>query len=141
MFSKKFWGLMPESALGRWKLYYWCSEKLRNISRKTLVLESPFNKIVGLTFCNFIKKRFRCFPVNTYFEEHLQTTASAVPHKNLLLKVKSSLAVTVNICFFQIVGMNKKEGITQLRVNLVWTKVAFAFAPEIFYHKYSYKVG
>ena len=51
MFSKKFWGLRPGSALGRWKLYYWCSEKLCNISRKTPVLEFLFNKIVGLKFC------------------------------------------------------------------------------------------
>ena len=51
MFSKKFWGLKPGSALGRWKLYYWCSEKLCNISRKTPVLEFLFNKIVGLKFC------------------------------------------------------------------------------------------
>ena len=51
MFSKKFWGLRPGSALGRWKLYYWCSEKLCNISRKTPVLEFLFNKIAGLKFC------------------------------------------------------------------------------------------
>ena len=33
---------------------------------KTSVLESLFNKVVGLTVCNFIKKKLqhRCFPVN-----------------------------------------------------------------------------
>ena len=43
-----------------------CSEKFRNIPRKTPVLESVFNK-EGLKACNFIKKRLqrRCFPVDT----------------------------------------------------------------------------
>ena len=57
---------------------------------KTLVLESLFNKHAGLQACNFIKNRLqhRCFPVDiakflrtTYFEEHLQTAASA-PFEN-----------------------------------------------------------
>ena len=36
-----------------------------NIHRKTLVLESVFNKVTGLKDCNFIKKRlqYRCFSV------------------------------------------------------------------------------
>ena len=40
--------------------------KFRNFHRKTLVLESLFNKAAGLKACNFIKKRLqhRCFPVN-----------------------------------------------------------------------------
>ena len=37
------------------------------------MLESLFNKVVGLQACNFIKKRFqhRCFPVN--IENFLRT--------------------------------------------------------------------
>ena len=41
--------------------------KIPNIHRKTLVLESLFNKIlINLQVCNFIKKRLqrRCFHVN-----------------------------------------------------------------------------
>ena len=54
------------------------SQKFRNIHRKTPVLESFFNKVTDLQtptqvfsceYCEIFK--------NTYFEEHLQTTASA----------------------------------------------------------------
>ena len=43
-----------------------CSVKFRNIHRETSVLESLFNKVVGLEAYNFIKNRFRhtCLPVN-----------------------------------------------------------------------------
>ena len=34
-----------------------CSEKFRNIHRKTPVLESLFNKITDLKVCNFAKNR------------------------------------------------------------------------------------
>ena len=34
-----------------------CSEKFRNIHRKTPVLESLFNKITDLKVCNFVKNR------------------------------------------------------------------------------------
>ena len=48
------------------------------------MLESHFNKFIGLQACNFTKKRLqhRCFPVNianfknTYFEKHLRTADS-----------------------------------------------------------------
>ena len=51
---------------------------------KTSVLESLFNKFIGLQACNFTKKRLqhRRFPVNianfknTYFEKHLRTAGS-----------------------------------------------------------------
>ena len=44
-----------------------CSLKLRNIHRKTTMLESRSDKVAGLEACNLNKKRFRhwCFPVNT----------------------------------------------------------------------------
>ena len=52
---------------------------------KTFALESLFNKVAFLQFCNFIKKRLhhRCFLVdiaskiykNTYFDKHLQKAA------------------------------------------------------------------
>ena len=43
-----------------------CSLKLRNIFRKTPVLESLFNKVAGLQDCKYIKKRLqhRCFVRN-----------------------------------------------------------------------------
>ena len=43
-----------------------CSSKLRNIHKKTPVLESLFNKVTGLHACNCIRNRLqqRCFPVN-----------------------------------------------------------------------------
>ena len=43
-----------------------CSLKLRNIFRKTPVLGSLFNKVVGLQDCKYIKKRLqhRCFVRN-----------------------------------------------------------------------------
>ena len=57
---------------------------LSNFSNFTGKHLSFFNKVAGLTACNFIKKRLRhsCFLtrfvkfLNTYFEEHLQATAS-----------------------------------------------------------------
>ena len=51
-----------------------CSEKFCNFYRKTLVLESHFNKARGLKFYNIIKKRLqhRCFPMNT--AKFLRTT-------------------------------------------------------------------
>ena len=36
-----------------------CSKKFRNIHRKAPVLDSLFNKVVGVKACNFIKKRFQ----------------------------------------------------------------------------------
>ena len=36
-----------------------CSEKFRNIHRKTPVLESPFNKVACLQACNVTKKRLQ----------------------------------------------------------------------------------
>ena len=61
-----------------------CSLKLRNIFRRTPVLGSLFNKIVGLQDCKYVKKRlqqiFRAKFVkifkNTFLEKHLQTSAS-----------------------------------------------------------------
>ena len=74
---------------GTWR----CYQKFRKSHRKTPVLESPFNKVTGMTACNFIKKRlqhkvFSCeiceIFKNNYFEEHLLTVASTpsrVPFK------------------------------------------------------------
>ena len=72
--------------------YLWCSSNkiflksstLRNIHRKTSVLESFFDKVTGLQACNCTKKRLQHsrFPVNianfknTYFEKHMRTAAS-----------------------------------------------------------------
>ena len=63
-----------------------CSLKFRKIHRKTLVLESPFNKVAGLKAHNFIKKEAptqvfsseysEIVKNNTYFEEHLWKTTS-----------------------------------------------------------------
>ena len=68
-------------------IHRWCSlnsYKVRNIHRKTSVLESLFNKFIGLQVCNFAKKRLqhRRFPVNianfknNYFGKHLRTAHS-----------------------------------------------------------------
>ena len=72
--------------------YLWCSSNkiflksstLRNIHRKTSVLESFFDKVTGLQACNCTKKRLQHshFPgnianfKNTYFEKHMPTAAS-----------------------------------------------------------------
>ena len=68
-------------------IHRWCSlnsYKVRNIHRKTSVLESLFNKFIGLQACNFTKKRVqhRRFTVNianfknTYIEKHLRMAGS-----------------------------------------------------------------
>ena len=58
-----------------------CSEKWRNIRRKTPALESLFNKVPVLQACNFIKMKLqqRCFPANiakflrtAFFIEHFR---------------------------------------------------------------------
>ena len=83
------------------------------------MLESRFNEVAGLKICNFIKKRLqhKCFPVkfqifkNTYFEEHLQTTASALREflrsdshlpKNdcVIFFIESSLRMVRNAFYF-----------------------------------------
>ena len=57
--------------------------KMFKFDRKTPVTESVFDKAAALKACNFIKKNSQFFSdeickivKNTYFEEHLQTTAS-----------------------------------------------------------------
>ena len=54
-----------EAAVSRC-LSKWLVSKIRNIYKKTPVLESLFNKVSGLEACNFIKKRlqYRFFTVN-----------------------------------------------------------------------------
>ena len=58
-----------------------CSYKFRNIHRKTSMLESPSDKVVGLNTCNFTEKRLqhRCFLMDiakflraTFFIEYLR---------------------------------------------------------------------
>ena len=41
-----------------------CSEEFPYIYRKNACVGVSFNKIAGVKACNFIKKRYRCFPVN-----------------------------------------------------------------------------
>ena len=59
--------------------------KFPKLHVKKSVLESPFYKVAGLQACDFIKKgtprqvfSYEIFKIfkNTYFEEHLRTTAS-----------------------------------------------------------------
>ena len=66
-------------------------KKSCKIIRKKPMLESPFNKVVGLEVCNFIKKRLqhRCFPVsftkickNTFF----QSTSGTSVHCSLVTR-------------------------------------------------------
>ena len=54
---------VSEAAAGVVKV---CSYKFRNIHKKTLVLESLFNKVAGLQLCNFIKKA----PTQVFFSEY-----------------------------------------------------------------------
>ena len=58
-----------------------CYYNLRKFYRKTLVLESLFNKVAGFQACKFIKKRLqhKCFSVkfvkflrSPFFTEHLR---------------------------------------------------------------------
>ena len=58
-----------------------CSWKFRKFHRKTLVSESPFNKVAGLEACDFVKKRLwhKYFPVKfakflrtPFFTEHFR---------------------------------------------------------------------
>ena len=68
-------------------LFRSCSLKFRNIHKKTPVLESLFNKVVGREACNFIKKRLqhRCFPMN--IAKFLRTPILKNIYKRLLLFV------------------------------------------------------
>ena len=61
-----------------------CSEKFRNIHRKTFVLESPFNRLAGFKTC--------CFPVN--FVKFLRTLILMKICEQLLLPL---LLPTFNI--------------------------------------------
>ena len=68
-------------------------EKFRNISRKTPVSESLFNKVAGhkvagLKVCNFLKKRLqqRCFRVN--IAKFLRTLILKNISKRFFLKLK-----------------------------------------------------
>ena len=58
---------------------------LKNFTIITLVLESLFNKVVGLKACNFTKKsiQHKCFPVN--IANFLRTTF-IIEHLLLILK-------------------------------------------------------
>ena len=79
---------------------------------KTSVLESLFNKFIGLQACNFTKKRLqhRRFPVNianfknTYFEKHLRTAgsdSSYILHRKLNKIIQEAdWASTLAFCFF-----------------------------------------
>ena len=71
-----------------------CSQKFRNINKKTPVLESLFHEVADLQTSNFIKKmlQHRCFPVanflrNTYFEEHLRAAASELSLRSDCLEI------------------------------------------------------
>ena len=78
-----------------------CSKKFHNIYRETSALELLSNKVAGPEECNFITKRFqqRYFIVhfvdifnNTFFEEHLRTTASVLLIINLVISIEDLLA-------------------------------------------------
>ena len=65
-----------------------CSAKFVKFHRKAPVLESLFNKVIGLKACNVIKRRLqhRCFPVNfqkflkaLFFTERFQWLLLSIP--------------------------------------------------------------
>ena len=97
------------------KQHRWCSlnsYKVRNIRRKTSVLESLFNKLIGLRACNFTKKRLqhRHFPVNianfknTYFEKLLRipgSDSSYILHRKLnKITQEADWPFRLAFCFF-----------------------------------------
>ena len=53
-----------------------CSLKFRNFHRRTLVVESLFNKITGFQACNFIKKT----PIKVFSRESVLRTALFIEH-------------------------------------------------------------
>ena len=76
-----------------------CSKKFHNIYRETSALELLTNKVAGPEDCNFITKRFqqRYFLVhfiehNTFFQEHLRTTASVLLIIKLVISIEDLLA-------------------------------------------------
>ena len=80
---------------------------ISQISQKKTCIGVSFNKVAGLQSCNFIKKRHqdRCFPVkdcqnfkNTYFEEHLRTTASEKKSMTELMKSYKSFKAIFATC-------------------------------------------
>ena len=76
-----------------------CSLKLRNIFRKTPVLGSLFNKVVGLQDCKYIKKRLqhRCFV------------------RNLRKFLRKPLKPSVNVCFSRsLLGWVKVKKIAEI---------------------------
>ena len=74
-----------KEAATRGVLWKGCSQKFRNIHRKTLVLGSHFNNVAGLHACNFFKKSFqhRCFPGN--IPNFLKTSILKNIYERLLL--------------------------------------------------------
>ena len=85
-----------------------CSERLRNIHRKTPVLEPLFKK----------RYQYRCFfreyyitIKSTYFKEHLQTAASAIcksRHWNLGIGIGIGTDIANGIIFSSVRPMDPK---------------------------------
>ena len=85
-------------------------KKIRNIYRKTPVLESPFNRLSGCKTCNFLKKRLRhrCFPLN--IAKFLRVPILMKICEQLLLLF---LLLTVNISSYGLVSALSSLGILQ----------------------------
>ena len=85
-------------------------KKIRNIYRKTPVLESPFNRLSGCKTCNFLKKRLRhrCFPLN--IAKFLRVPILMKICEQLLLLF---LLLTVNISSYGLVSALNSLGILQ----------------------------
>ena len=107
-----------------------------NIHNKTAVIESLSHKVEELQSCNFIKERlqYRCFLAkflrNSYFEEHLRTTASGLTLQSDCLKP----------CFWTVAFKTiltqyyyKNTSGFQLRASNTIRRYVFMFNTYIFY--------
>ena len=85
-------------------------KNFRNIHRKTPVLESLFNRLVGFKTCNFLKKRLRirCFPVN--IAKFLRTLILMKIFQQLLLPF---LLLNVNISSQGLISALNSIGVLQ----------------------------
>ena len=85
-----------------------CSSKFLNIHRKTLVLESHFNKVAGLKACN------TCFPVNI---TKFLRTAFFIEHPSWLLRLHSQTAYFGSFYTYSGVGLHPVKQVIRLGIK------------------------
>ena len=84
-----------------------CSLKVRKYHRKIPVLESVFNKVAGVTACNFITKKVkhRCFPVK--FTKFLRIPILNNISKRLLLYLHYNSHIIFTFITFTIIRSSR----------------------------------